>query len=112
MDLKFSHPDYVVAIATLPNGHIATGCRDENIRIWDPSLEKCIKVIKGHFGEVSHLASGAGGTLWSGSLDSTIRTWDLTNPELGQDPDPNDHVQETFVPMTKEEEEALEELMK
>lgn len=37
-DLKLEHPDYVVSLVITPNGLIATGCRDENIRLWDPSV--------------------------------------------------------------------------
>lgn len=65
--------------AVLPicdGAYLATGCRDENIRIWCMSTDKCINTVKGHFDEVSSLAL-IGSTLWSGSLDATVRSWDL-----------------------------------
>jgi WD40 repeat protein len=37
-DMKLVHPDYVKSATVLPNGIIATGCRDEHIRLWDPSV--------------------------------------------------------------------------
>ncbi|KAI8913569.1 WD40-repeat-containing domain protein [Gorgonomyces haynaldii] len=107
-DLKFVHPDYVKSVILLPNGHIATGCRDENIRIWDPTTEKCLKVIRGHFGEIEHLTIH-GAVLWSGSLDGTLRSWNLLDPQLGEAPVEEEVVEESL--MTEEEERELAELM-
>ncbi len=64
-----------------------TGCRDENIRVWDASVrplvvvlhwqtDKCVYTIEGHFDEVSGLAR-YGPLVVSASLDGTIRTWEL-----------------------------------
>ena len=36
--MKLEHPDFVKSVAVLPNGYVATGCRDENIRIWNPAV--------------------------------------------------------------------------
>ncbi|KAI8613083.1 WD40-repeat-containing domain protein [Chytriomyces sp. MP71] len=74
-DSSFEHPDFVKCIC-VHGSYVITGCRDENIRVFDLTSEKCINVIEGHFGEVSCLEV-AGGRLWSGSLDATIRSWDL-----------------------------------
>ena len=32
------HPDFVKSITVLPSGHVVTGCRDENIRVWDSAV--------------------------------------------------------------------------
>lgn len=53
-----------------------TGCRDEHIRVWDMGTDKCVRLVKGHSDEVSCLAV-SGQTLWSGSIDGTVRSWDL-----------------------------------
>ncbi|KAJ3062803.1 hypothetical protein HDU98_001346 [Podochytrium sp. JEL0797] len=74
-DSTFEHPDFVKCVVVW-GGCVVTGCRDENIRVFDLTTEKCINVIEGHFGEVSSLVI-ASGRLWSGSLDGTIRSWDL-----------------------------------
>ncbi|KAI8816790.1 WD40-repeat-containing domain protein [Fimicolochytrium jonesii] len=77
-DSTFEHPDFVRSLCVFPGGaHLATGCRDENVRIWDVGTEKCVKVLTGHFGEVSDIKL-RGSTLWTASLDGTIRSWAIT----------------------------------
>nr|KAJ3419662.1 hypothetical protein HK105_006693 [Polyrhizophydium stewartii] len=39
--------------------------------------EKCIKVIEGHSGEVSAIRMGSNNSIWTGSLDATLRKWSL-----------------------------------
>ncbi|KAI9101092.1 WD40-repeat-containing domain protein [Phlyctochytrium arcticum] len=81
-DSSFEHPDFVRSIEVLNGGaHIATGSRDENIRLWDVATEKCVKILVGHFGEVSDIRLH-GNTLWTSSLDGTIRRWRITSDDL------------------------------
>ena len=109
-ELKLEHPDYVKSLTVLGNGWIATGCRDEHIRLWDPTTEKCTKIIKGHFGEIERLQV-VGGTLYSGALDSTLRSWNLLDPNLGEEPEEEEEEEEAENLMTEEEERELAELM-
>ncbi|KAJ3276122.1 Chitin synthase, class 1 [Terramyces sp. JEL0728] len=107
---RLEHPDYVKSIVVLPNGLVATGCRDENIRIWDPATEKVLYVLSAHFDEVSCLKVHKG-YLISSSLDGTLRFWNLKSvlngtPEEEKNVDP---VQESL--LTAEEEAELAELM-
>ncbi|KAJ3329872.1 hypothetical protein HDU91_003734, partial [Kappamyces sp. JEL0680] len=89
VDATLPHPDFVKSIAILPNGFVATGCRDENIRVWNPSTESCVAFIPAHFGEVSCIkVSGLSGTFYTSSLDTTIRTWNLQSVLQTETPAP------------------------
>ncbi|KAJ3131010.1 hypothetical protein HK101_004849, partial [Irineochytrium annulatum] len=114
-DTTLEHPDFVKC-AVVVGGVVVTGSRDENIR-----TGKLVKVIEAHFGEVSCMAQHDG-KLWTGSLDGTVRRWELS--ELMQpDPDPAEELQvlgtEALAPdakgdafkMSAEEEAELAELM-
>ncbi|KAI9189752.1 hypothetical protein H9P43_001185 [Blastocladiella emersonii ATCC 22665] len=73
---SFEHDDYVKAVLPVHSSVVLTGSRDEAIRVWDMASEKLLKVIDGHYDEVSALCI-VGDTLYSGSLDCTIRSWKL-----------------------------------
>ena len=74
---RFSHTDYVRCMIVW-NDYLITGCRDENIRFWNLSTSKCDYELVGHFGEVTGFAI-VKSTLFSVSLDATMRQWDLSN---------------------------------
>ncbi|KAF9425613.1 hypothetical protein BGZ94_007377 [Podila epigama] len=80
VDTKLEHPDFVKAIA-LAGPYVMTGGRQESIRVWSIGTGKMIKEIKGHFDEVSCMIV-IGSTLFSGSLDNTIRRWSLREKDL------------------------------
>jgi WD40 repeat protein len=69
------HPDFVKCVC-VAGSLVITGARDEQIRVWDSTNGKCMHIFEGHFDEVSSLKV-VGTTLYSASLDGTIRTWDL-----------------------------------
>ncbi len=80
----FQHPGGVAALAWRDDGKVfATGCYDHDIYLWDVAKPaQPLRVLKGHFGEVVHLAFSHGGDLlFSNSWDSTNRLWD---PRTGQ----------------------------
>jgi hypothetical protein len=68
----------VDALVTLPDGRLASGSNDGNIRLWAPSTGACTAVFEGHQGFVVWALAVLGdGRLASGSDDNTIRLWDL-----------------------------------
>ncbi len=77
VDATLIHPDFVKSITVLSNGQIATGCRDEILRIWDSASEKCLFAITAHYDEVSCIQASFD-TIWSASLDGTIRNWKIS----------------------------------
>ncbi|KAJ3001546.1 hypothetical protein HKX48_002814 [Thoreauomyces humboldtii] len=123
---KLEHPDFVRSLAVFPNGgYVVTGGRDENVRIWDVASGECLKTLSGHFAEVSDIKI-RGATIWTASLDGTIRTWPITEKDLKPNPDARTAItaaeaapaeatkrrgNKKAVKMTEEEERELAELM-
>ncbi|KAI9815666.1 MAG: hypothetical protein M1827_002062 [Pycnora praestabilis] len=120
-DTTLVHPDFVRDVATDEDGGwIITGCRDEDVRIWNRGTGELHHVFPGHSEEVTGLLL-LGRCLLSVSIDATIRKWslkprDLENarraveaaktapPEPKQDP-----VKEPL--LTEDEERELADLM-
>ena len=63
------------SLAVLANGDLASGSRDNTIRVWSSDTGECKQVLKGHTDAVYSLAVLANGDLASGSCDNTIRVW-------------------------------------
>lgn len=79
---KFEHPAEVTCLAWHPSGrYLATGTGrgiDNNIRVFVVGEDKTIATLKGHSGAITCLAWHPNGRyLASGSIDRTIRLWDL-----------------------------------
>lgn len=72
------HRDIVYCCAISSNGRmIATGGRDNTIRLWAASNGDALSTLQGHESEVSGLALVADGTVViSGSYDNTVRVWE------------------------------------
>ncbi|KAJ3129118.1 hypothetical protein HK098_002359 [Nowakowskiella sp. JEL0407] len=125
-DSSYDHPDFAKCLAVVMGTYLITGSRDENIRIWHISTEKCVGILEGHFGEISALHV-VGDTLYSGSLDTTIRTWKIDETTIKELKTPEVLIPEVEVQvadskvanaagpseslMTAEEEQELAELM-
>lgn len=73
------HAGYVLAVAALAGGAIATASRDRRIKLWrqDEGGWACTRTLEGHTASIVALAEAAPGVLWSGARDHTIRRWDL-----------------------------------
>ncbi|GAO52514.1 hypothetical protein G7K_6588-t1 [Saitoella complicata NRRL Y-17804] len=83
-DTALEHPDFVQDILVTPTGSWAvTACRDEEVRVFDIGSGSLVKVIKGHYDEVSAQAMW-GNMLASASLDGTIRQWSMVKPMCEQ----------------------------
>jgi WD40 repeat protein len=84
------HLDWVMALAVLPDGRLASGSYESkefsfskrksvNIRIWDPATGNCLGVFKGYQGVVVSLAVLPDGRLASGCKAHRIVLRDLAS---------------------------------
>ncbi len=66
------------ALVFAPDGKLFSAGDDNHIRVWDSATGKLLDTLKGHAGTVVSLLWHEGSkSLVSGSLDQTIRVWDL-----------------------------------
>lgn len=72
------HSQSVLALATLPDGQLASASRDRTIRLWDVTRRQCMRTWQAHDGAVLCLQPLADGRLASGGADRQIRLWDKT----------------------------------
>lgn len=121
-DSQFEHPDYVRdVVVDEDGGWVVTGCRDEEVRVWEKGSGKLHHTFSGHFEEVTGLALLPGQRVVSVSIDATVRQWSLRPQNLAkavkeaEDQRLGKGEQETLETsktlMTAEEEAELAELM-
>ncbi|OJD18289.1 hypothetical protein AJ78_01665 [Emergomyces pasteurianus Ep9510] len=118
--MTLEHPDFVRdVVVDEQGGWVVTGCRDEEVRVWNRATGKLHHTYSGHFEEVSGLLL-IGRTVISISIDATIRQWSLDPAQLEvakakaesatqEVEEVNDNPKESL--LTEEEERELAELM-
>lgn len=81
--LLSGHTDSLCSVAFSPDGNLlASGSRDQTIRLWDASNYRTLKILTGHDSWVLSVAFSPNGQwLASSSADQTIRIWDLRTGE-------------------------------
>jgi WD40 repeat protein len=78
-DTLKGHTGPVNSVAYSPDGKtLASGSRDQTIKLWEAAAGKEQATLKGHTAPVESVAySPDGKTLASGSDDHTIKLWDI-----------------------------------
>jgi WD40 repeat protein len=82
VDTVLEHPDFVRAIVVDElGGWVVTGCRDEEVRIWEKGSGQLFHTYSGHFEEVTGLCV-VRDQIVSVSIDGTVRQWSLKKEDL------------------------------
>lgn len=73
------HTNAVFAVDISPRGNVlATGSYDESVRLWDPRMHRCHRVIAAHSEPVTSVQFNNDGTvLATSSFDGLVRLWDV-----------------------------------
>ncbi|KAF1965715.1 HET-R [Bimuria novae-zelandiae CBS 107.79] len=75
------HRHEVNSVAFSPDStRLASGSRDNTVKIWDASSGACLSTLKGHSSHISSVAFSPDSTqLTSGSEDKTVKIWDASS---------------------------------
>ncbi|MBT9156007.1 MAG: hypothetical protein DDT37_00982 [Firmicutes bacterium] len=75
------HEDAVDSVSFSPDGRLlASGSKDQTVRLWEVSTGKELSILRGHEDPVSPVAfSPDGRLLASGSEDKTVRLWEVSS---------------------------------
>jgi len=65
----------VVSLAFSSNGLLASGSRDNTVRLWNTSTGELLKTLTGHTDAVVSVAFNWNGLLASGSWDKKVLLW-------------------------------------
>ncbi|MFL6263862.1 MAG: TIR domain-containing protein [Thermoanaerobaculia bacterium] len=75
------HTHWVTSVAVSPDGKwVASGSRDNTVRIWDLEIGECRAILQGHTSEVTSVAiTPDGKRILSASDDKSVRVWDASS---------------------------------
>ncbi|KAL2885587.1 Vegetative incompatibility protein HET-E-1 [Ceratocystis lukuohia] len=75
------HGDSVNSVVFSNDGQrLASGSKDETVKIWDATSGACLQTLEGHHESVESVVfSNDGQRLASGSFDYTVKIWDATS---------------------------------
>ena len=83
------HTDYVLSLAVMPNGMLASGSQDTTIKIWNRTTSLKFNMearqFVGHTAGIKSMTVLEDGCLTSGSIDCSIKIWDLMGNRLKMD---------------------------
>ena len=65
-----------------PCRRLASGARDNTVRVWDAVLRRCLFTLSGHSNVVSALKWGGDGLIYSASRDTCIHVWETGEGKL------------------------------
>jgi WD40 repeat protein len=71
------HSSRVYSLLNLKQDHLACGCQEGVIKIWNYNSGQLLQILKGHASLVSRLILLSDGNLASCSKDRTIKIWNL-----------------------------------
>jgi WD40 repeat protein len=82
--IQNGHSDRVTSVSFSPDGKtLASGSRDNTIKLWSVPEGKLLNTLAGHSDEVLSVSiSPNGKTLASGSVDKTIKLWSVADGKL------------------------------
>lgn len=76
-----AHNDMITALDfDAPFGTMVTSALDDTVRVWDLNVGRCIGLLEGHQASVRCLQV-EGNLVATGSMDASIRLWDLSRAE-------------------------------
>ncbi|KAI8049464.1 WD40-repeat-containing domain protein [Syncephalis plumigaleata] len=81
-DANIEHPQSVRSVSIV-GPYVATGCRDEDVRVFDVASGQLVAILEGHFDEIMSIVAH-NGVLYTASLDATIRRWSMTDIAAGK----------------------------
>ena len=86
-----AHNDMITALDfDAPFGTMVTSALDDTVRVWDLNLGRCIGLLEGHHASVRCLQI-EDSIVATGSMDASIRLWDLSKAEYSPHENQNDN---------------------
>ena len=68
---------YIYSACTIEKHFVATASNDYIVRIYDIRTGECVKVLTGHINSVTSICYGGNDRLVSGSMDESLRVWNI-----------------------------------